>query len=188
MKIKNIVGLKFGKLLVLNIATERGNKNQIRYDCICDCGNSHTVSGESIRAGKSKSCGCNKKLYKPKTYNLDRHSQIVKQLYNSTIQKRTKKNNYSKPLTLNEFSILIKEPCFYCGQIPFTEINDRCNDINKDLSVTVLANGIDRIDSNLGYEVNNCVSCCKHCNTAKNSMTIEQFKNWIKKIYEYNFK
>ena len=30
-------------------------------ECKCDCGNSHITSGESIRSGKSKSCGCNRK-------------------------------------------------------------------------------------------------------------------------------
>lgn len=49
--IKEIIGHKFGKLTVLNISETRGNRGQIRYDCICDCGNTHTVSGESIRNG-----------------------------------------------------------------------------------------------------------------------------------------
>ena len=47
-KIKEIIGHKFGKLTVLNTSETRGNRGQIRYDCICDCGNTHTVSGESI--------------------------------------------------------------------------------------------------------------------------------------------
>ena len=90
-KIKEMIGHKFGKITVLNTSETRGNRGQIRYDCICDCGNTHTVSGESIRSGKSKSCGCNKIEYKPKTYNPNRENQIWKQLYKSTIEKRSKK-------------------------------------------------------------------------------------------------
>ena len=63
-KIKEIIGHKFGKLTVLNTSETRGNRGQIRYDCICDCGNTHTVSGESIRSGKSNSCGCNKNEFR----------------------------------------------------------------------------------------------------------------------------
>ena len=37
-KIKEIIGHKFGKLTVLNTSETRGNRGQIRYDCICVCG------------------------------------------------------------------------------------------------------------------------------------------------------
>ena len=41
---------------------------------------------------------------------------------------------------------------------------------------------IDRIDNSKGYIKGNVVSCCKKCNTAKNTMTTEEFKQWIKKV------
>ena len=182
-KIKEIIGHKFGKLTVLNTSETRGNRGQIRYDCICDCGNTHIVSGESIRSGKSKSCGCNKIEYKPKTYNPNRENQIWKQLYKSTIEKRSKKNKWEFVITSDEFIKLSKQPCFYCGIAPFIEIKDRCNIINSDKNIKIFANGIDRINSNLGYIIDNCVSCCKHCNTAKNIMTESEFKEWIVRLY-----
>ena len=37
-KIINIIGQKFGKLTVINMRSDRGNSNQIMYDCKCDCG------------------------------------------------------------------------------------------------------------------------------------------------------
>ena len=183
-KIKEIVGCKFGKLTVLNISEVRGNRGQIRYDCICDCGKTHTVSGESIRSGKSKSCGCNKFEYKPKTYNTNRENQIWKQLYKSTIEKRSKKNKWETIITMVEFVKLSKQPCFYCGISPFIEIKDRCNIINADKDVKIFANGIDRVNSALGYVSDNCVSCCKRCNTAKNTMTDNEFKSWIIRLYK----
>ena len=54
MKIKNIIGKRFGKLLVTKMLSERGKSNQIMYQCICDCGNKHITSGDSLRSGKSK--------------------------------------------------------------------------------------------------------------------------------------
>lgn len=183
-KIKEIVGCKFGKLTILNISEVRGNRGQIRYDCSCDCGNTHTVSGESIRSGKSKSCGCNKFEYKPKTYNTNRENQIWKQLYKSTIEKRSKKNKWEIIISMAEFVKLSKQPCLYCGISPFIEIIDRCNIINADKDVKIFANGIDRVNSDLGYVSNNCVSCCKHCNTAKNTMTDSEFKDWIIRLYK----
>ena len=37
-------------------------------------------------------------------------------------------------------------------------------------------NGIDRLDSSLGYTKDNIVTCCKICNYAKNKMKFEDFK------------
>jgi hypothetical protein len=45
--------------------------------------------------------------------------------------------------------------------------------------------GIDRIDSNLYYTIDNVVPCCLICNIAKNRMTQQQFKSWIIEAYEY---
>lgn len=47
--IKNLVGKKFGRLTVVSMANERGNRGQIKWNC--DCGNLHTVTGECLRGG-----------------------------------------------------------------------------------------------------------------------------------------
>lgn len=49
-------------------------------------------------------------------------------------------------------------------------------------------NGIDRVDSKLDYEPNNCVTCCKLCNRAKSDLTVEEFKIWIRKLHLNIFK
>lgn len=181
--IKNIIGMKFGKLTVLKISDTRGNRGQIKYDCVCDCGNNHTVTGEAIRSGKSKSCGCYKNTFKTRNFNHDRESQIWKRLYSSTIIKRSKNKGWKDWLSLFDFIELSKKECFYCNEKPFIEIKDYISEIKKDISVKVYSNGIDRIDNNIGYVKNNCVSCCKYCNFAKNTMSIEEFKIWVDKVY-----
>lgn len=62
---------------------------------------------------------------------------------------------------------LISSPCYYCGQILEN------------------FNGIDRVDSSKEYTKDNCVSCCKYCNWAKNDLSISEFKNHINKINNY---
>ena len=69
-------------------------------------------------------------------------------------------------------------------------LEDRLNEIKngKKLSETVVkANGLDRIDSSKGYSSENTVPCCKYCNTAKNTMSVNEFMEWVKRIYSYNF-
>ena len=46
----------------------------------------------------------------------------------------------------------------------------------------IFVNGIDRIDSCIGYTKSNCVSCCEICNKAKRNLTIKEFTDWIKKL------
>lgn len=178
-KMKDIIGNKFGKLKVIKVSGNRGNRGQIRYVCLCDCGNNHEVSGESIRKGHTKSCGC--LVNEINRYNCieDREHATWKQLYNSTIVKRSKKNGYTTDIQLLEFINISKKSCYYCGLDSSNTIKDR----SKKSNLTINFNGIDRIDSNIGYTSSNVVSCCKYCNFAKNNMTQKEFKEFIIRLY-----
>jgi len=182
----DLTGKKFCKLLVKKQIQERGNRGQIKWECICDCGNKHITSGESIRSGKSKSCGCLRKEAPPNK-NKDRKLAIWKQLYNSTIIKRNKKWGIKGDLSLDNFIFFSKEPCYYCGLGNSNLAQDRRGwSKNKQISDTKIKfNGIDRIDSSKGYWSNNIVTCCKYCNTAKNTMSEKDFYNFIQRIYEH---
>ena len=56
-KIKDITGVKFGRLTVIQPTDERRGRN-ICWLCKCDCGNEKVVQGHSLTAGFTKSCGC----------------------------------------------------------------------------------------------------------------------------------
>jgi hypothetical protein len=49
--------------------------------------------------------------------------------------------------------------------------------------VPITYNGIDRVDSTKGYFNENVVSCCKVCNRAKSNLSLDEFKEWISKVY-----
>lgn len=53
---KDLTGMKFGRLTVLERAANKGKKTAWR--CKCDCGNSCVVAGNNLRSGEVKSCGC----------------------------------------------------------------------------------------------------------------------------------
>jgi len=60
MKLINLVGLKFGRLLVLERSDSR--KHRIpEWRCVCDCGKEGNYVGASLRYGGTKSCGCLKR-------------------------------------------------------------------------------------------------------------------------------
>ena len=50
-------------------------------------------------------------------------------------------------------------------------------------SENITYSGIDRIDSKEGYNINNCVPCCKICNMMKNNLSIDMFLSKIKQIH-----
>ena len=52
-------------------------------------------------------------------------------------------------------------------------------------SNTYTYSGIDRVDSNIGYEINNVVSCCNICNRAKSNMKLDEFNEWRMKLAKY---
>lgn len=56
-KVKNLTGQRFGKLIVLGIATQ-DRYGHYFWRCLCDCGKEHIVSSSSLISGKVKSCGC----------------------------------------------------------------------------------------------------------------------------------
>ena len=53
---KEIVGLTFGSLTVLNEIEERDKNGWIMYNVICKCGKTKKVLGSSLRYGLSRSC------------------------------------------------------------------------------------------------------------------------------------
>lgn len=58
---KNLIGKRFGKLVVVNRAKNYispSGQSQIRYECNCDCGNIVTVMATSLTQGLVHSCGC----------------------------------------------------------------------------------------------------------------------------------
>lgn len=55
-KYKNLVGKRFGRLMVLSRAENKGK--HIYWNCKCDCGEIKKIRGDSLIEGKTTSCGC----------------------------------------------------------------------------------------------------------------------------------
>lgn len=53
----DLTNQKFGKLTVISESSQKTD-NHVKWNCLCDCGNSCVVSGRALRSGETKSCGC----------------------------------------------------------------------------------------------------------------------------------
>lgn len=178
---QNLTGQKFGRLTALRSLKEKKQGNYI-WEWACDCGNIVEIKASDVKSGNTKSCGClqdevriqNNIIYKRKP---DNHSN--KNTKFNHYRNHAKNRKVSFYLTKEQFIKLAESNCYYCGikaKNPFKA--------NK-YSGEWLSNGIDRLDSNLGYMLDNCVPCCKQCNTMKMHWSRENFYKKVKEIYEY---
>ena len=55
---ENIIGQRFNRLVVIEDDGTRSSKGEIKWLCQCDCGNLYHALGDSLRNGRTKSCGC----------------------------------------------------------------------------------------------------------------------------------
>lgn len=53
---RDITGLRFGKLTVVERSINRNGAS--RWVCRCDCGNQKAIYGQHIISGRTRSCGC----------------------------------------------------------------------------------------------------------------------------------
>lgn len=87
-----------------------------------------------------------------------------------SMQRNAKARNIEFNLSKNDVIKLMMSPCNYCG-------DNRLDNF-----------GVDRIDSNIGYFIDNCVPCCKTCNTAKLDLSLDDFKSHVIKMYNHMVK
>jgi hypothetical protein len=140
------------------------NKPKLAYpSCILKgIGLVHIKCGAIVRANKQE-----RRLPIPRIVN---HVRV--DLLNS---KNCKKFGGLK-LSDEDIQQLIFANCYYCGAKPKHKFSD----------IDIWYNGIDRVSSKKGYEMNNCVPCCHTCNRAKMHMTLNRFMFWIDKIAKFN--
>ena len=53
----DLAGKTFGRLKVIKLDTEK-NTPQKYWICECSCGKTKSILGDSLRRGKTRSCGC----------------------------------------------------------------------------------------------------------------------------------
>lgn len=52
----DLTGQRFGRLVVIEPAPNKGRRTQ--WKCMCDCGNEYIALTDSLRSGRLQSCGC----------------------------------------------------------------------------------------------------------------------------------
>lgn len=182
-RVYDLVGSKFTMLTVASLDEERSRNNRETFwICKCDCGNEIITTTGQLNAGRTKSCGCQKRVWLSEKNSLPIETVAQNQLFTS-YKRNAKLRNLDWHLSKEEFVSFLTQNCFYCGSEPIGTITK--NKVTGAENYNF--NGLDRQDSAEGYSIDNCVSCCKLCNHAKNNLSTLDFFNLIEKIYKLHF-
>lgn len=164
----NILNKKFGRLKAIEEESVRTHKGSVLFKFLCDCGNISVHEASRVKRGEIISCGCSRRV--------DDEQKALTRVLFSDYKAGAKNRSLTFNLTIEEFTTLINKNCFYCGVEPreqFRKFKGR-------------ANGVDRIDSSIGYNLLNVRPCCKICNLAKKDLSDSEFLEWIDRLVKHN--
>ena len=186
MKKEDLLGQKFGRLMVVGAAEPSGKRKRAAWLCKCECGVEKVIRAESLKDGSTKSCGC---------LNDEKRSERAAMMYGVLVKyhpseataRHVWKKQYDDGISFEDFMRISQMNCDYCGSEP----NNIQNAAASDKKASAFAkengdfkyNGLDRVDSTKPHTLENVVPCCKWCNYAKRERTVEEFKTWIEQLY-----
>lgn len=166
-------GQRHGRLVVLQRAPNT-KWGKTRWKCRCDCGKYTIRNSRSLLRIVTNSCGCY-------VFRLPKGEAAFNQVY-CNYRHDAKKRKHTFCLSKEDFRNVIEQNCFYCGIEP-KQIGRATSDSGE-----YIYNGIDRVDSSKGYELDNVVPCCKTCNQMKWAQTQKAFFAHVTKIQAHTSK
>lgn len=167
--VKNIIGQRFGRLMVVSFLEPAPKAHSTLWLCQCDCGNKAKIQSNNLRSGHTRSCGC-----------LETESKLKRSLIHGHTINKTYSPTYAvwssiKGRCLNPHNEHYK---YYGGRgITICDEWMKFNNFLKDMGETREGYQIDRINNNLGYYKENCRWTTKIENMRNRSNTL---------IVEYN--
>lgn len=178
----NIQGRRFGRLVAIAPTAERTHNKTIVWLCKCDCGVEARVPSAKLKSGETASCGCGEHARSARTPKGESGFRVLLGGYRNGARSR------GLPFALSdeEFRALVTSPCAYCGTEP-EAVKYGSQGAKREYG-KFKHNGVDRVDSRLGYTKENCVPCCTQCNRAKLDYPLDTFLSWVKRVHAHSFR
>ena len=185
----DLSGTTLGRLTVLRFSHNKSYHNF--WLCKCICGNELIVKRSALTRKKepTRSCGCIQREFARSmcvrihhtTVKLASGESALRKLY-YTYKKSASKRILEFSLSKDEFKDITSKSCVYCGIAPLQKYETYAN------GSVYYYNGIDRVNNDIGYTVDNSVPCCFRCNSAKRTDTHDVFLQWVENVYNNSIK
>lgn len=181
-KTNEFIGKVFGTYCVISFDSYKEEYGQTSRYYLVKCNFCGEQSVQNLNHLKSNPKSCSTCRYIQRSINNKPKIQSIINCVRSTYISGAKSRNLEFNLSDDTFEKLIFSDCYYCGSKPVEYQSDiRLNKTEEIFK----RNGIDRLDSSLGYTEENCVPCCATCNIMKMSLSHNTFIFQINKIYNY---
>jgi len=185
----NLSGKVFGRLTAIKIKEHRPWKGAL-WECICECGNKKDVLATKLYRGNVKSCGCLRvetAITNGKKVRIASSSGKWKGFGDLPMKKFNGYKLGAEKRNL-EFSITIEQ-----AWVKFLDQNSKCAITGLPLSFGKTSRNskentasLDRIDSSIGYTIENIHWVHKNINRMKGTLPMEEFVDWCRLIVENN--
>jgi very-short-patch-repair endonuclease len=116
IKSTDLLGQRFGKLLVTERMPESNAFKRVIYKCQCDCGNTITVASSLLLNGHTKSCGCLLSYY---NMYIDQLLDVLDINHVTEYVVKIKNRNFRFDFYLPDYNLLIE----YDGEVHYMPIN-----------------------------------------------------------------
>jgi hypothetical protein len=142
-----LIGKRFGHLEVLSNVCLLAESRQKLYLCRCDCGIEKLIVGSSLKAGRTKSCGCYAKKFLFNSERVTKHGQSGSSTYKiwAGMKRRCSKNSSGKSRRL-----------YFEKGIRVCDRWQKFENFLLDMGERPEGMTIERIDGNKNYELSNC--------------------------------
>ena len=177
-KRRDLTGQKFNRFTAIDVNEGlTKEKGFVYWNVVCDCGTKKAIRSSAIVGGRIKSCGCwNAEVLVRRATKPPGVGAFNSWLYGYKNGAKVRGLEWS--LTRDEFKEITSQNCHYCNKEP------RPYKTVRNTSYAFV-NGIDRVDSSIGYRLDNTVPCCKRCNWMKSDMGAKEFLEHIEGIYRH---
>jgi len=168
-------GMRFGNYTILKFHSKSDTRKLGMWESKCDCGN--IVFKRTAAFTTEKTIKCQRCSNKENTQtNIKPNKQSCKNKICAHTRNAARCRGLVFELTDAEILHLTSLPCFYCDSPHSNLTRTKRGDC-------IQHNGLDRVDNNKGYTIDNVVPCCRYCNFAKMDTDLKEWIFRIERIY-----
>lgn len=158
-------------------ATTDKARDEYFFEFICRCGKTRTAECDSIKSGKTRSCGCLTHKLIAQSKRLPGNQAQINKLWKK-LYLEARRKNLEFEITKELVKSSLTSPCVLCGKSYLKEESGKGEETEF--------NEIALLSPEQGYTLNNCITVCSECKSRLAGKSVDALQAWIKRIIKNN--